>query len=172
MGSVSISPHRWTGNEGGGATPEPRGTRPPAPPERERKRVLLVDDDPHDRAIYGEILLYNGFDLVLARDGETARNLVARHLPDLIVLDLGLPDVSGLDLCGEIHGWRAPEGVPILVLSGYSERDAGARARARGCSEFIEKPASPVAVLHAVERHLGKALLAGEGTPPRILEAS
>lgn len=135
---------------------------------RERQLVLLVDDDPHDREIYGSILCYNGFDVVCADDGESGIRLAQRIMPDVVLLDIGLPDLHGLDLCSTLRTTTETSGIPVIALSAYAETRMGEQARLAGCTRYIEKPASPVAVLHEIEKLVGKAPLPGEGNPPRM----
>ena len=71
--------------------------------DRERQLVLLVDDDPHDREIYGRILCYNGFDVICAEAGTVALRLARKYMPDIVLLDIGLPDLHGLDLCSALR---------------------------------------------------------------------
>lgn len=146
---------------------EAPGSGPRVGPARERPRVLVVEDDPHDRQIYGMMLCYNGFDVVFAGSGASALELAAQYEPDLVLLDVGLPDASGLDLC---QGLRSgPGDPPVIVLSGFAESRLGPAARRAGCTRYIEKPTNPVAVLHQIEALVGKAPLSGVGTRPRIL---
>lgn len=135
---------------------------------RERPLVLLVDDDPHDREIYGSILCYNGFDVVCANDGRSGSRLARRVMPDLVLLDIGLPDLHGLDLCSALRTDTDTSRIPVIALSAYAETRMGEQARLAGCTRYIEKPASPVAVLHEIEQLIGKPPLPGEGRPPRM----
>ena len=136
---------------------------------RERQLVLLVDDDPHDREIYGSILCYNGFDVMCASDGLSGIRLARRAMPDVVLLDIGLPDLHGLDLCSELRTDIETGSIPVIALSAYAETRMGEQARLAGCTRYIEKPASPVAVLHEIEQLIGKAPLPGEGSPPRMI---
>jgi DNA-binding response OmpR family regulator len=130
----------------------------------------VVDDDEDDREIYGRILLYNGFDVIFAPSARSALRLARLHAPDLVLLDLGLPDAHGLDMCAEMRREDATRAIPVVVLTAFRERELGQRAREVGCTEFIEKPASPVDVLHTIESLIGKAPLAGVGTPPQVVD--
>lgn len=141
---------------------------PEARETRERPLVLLVDDDPHDREIYGSILCYNGFDVMCANDGESGNRLARRVMPDLVLLDIGLPDLHGLDLCSALRTDTETSRIPVVALSAYAETRMGEQARLAGCTRYIEKPASPVAVLHEIEHLIGKPPLPGDGRPPRI----
>ena len=136
---------------------------------RERQLVLLVDDDPHDREIYGRILCYNGFDVICASDGESGMRLALRYHPDVVLLDIGLPDLHGLDLCSSLRTQAETCDIPVVALSAYAEARMGEQARLAGCTRYIEKPASPVAVLHEIEQLVGKPPLAGEGRAPVMI---
>jgi CheY-like chemotaxis protein len=135
-----------------------------------RPCVLVVDDEAHDREIYGRTLCYNGFDVVFAADGRSALDRAVRYPPDLVVLDVCLPDMSGLRVLGILRERPEFSGTPVIVLSGLSEEGLGGRARAAGGDRYIEKPASPVTVLHAVEDLIGKAPLPGVGALPQVIE--
>jgi two-component system, cell cycle response regulator DivK len=135
---------------------------------RDRQLVLLVDDDPHDREIYGRILCYNGFDVICAEAGTVALRLARKYMPDLVLLDIGLPDLHGLDLCSALRTDADTSAIPVIALSAYAEKRMGEQARLAGCTRYIEKPASPVAVLHEIEELVGRPPLAGEGRPPRM----
>lgn len=140
------------------------------PEGRHRPIVMMVEDDPDDRQIYGTVLCYNGFDVLLAPDGLSALRNLALHHPDLVLLDLGLPDTDGLDLCRELIKREA--GMPVIALSGFSEGVMGPKAREAGCTLYIEKPVSPVQVLHEIERFLGRPPPAGVGSPPGLIPHS
>lgn len=137
--------------------------------DRDRPLILMVEDDPNDRAIYGDMLCYNGYDVAMA--GTVAEGLRAaeRHAPDLVLLDMGLPDGSGLEVCEELRRREALHCVPIIALSAFRHREFGARAADAGCTIYVEKPASPVDVLHHIEGLIGRAPMPGEGRPPRVI---
>ena len=134
---------------------------------RERPRVLVVEDDPHDREIYGMMLCYNGYDVVFAGDGASALALAEEYQPNLVLLDVGLPDANGIDLCAALR--KGANDPPVIMLSGFAESQVGDAARRAGCTRYIEKPTNPVQVLHDIEALIGVAPLAGVGTRPRVL---
>jgi DNA-binding response OmpR family regulator len=128
---------------------------------------MMVEDDPDDRQIYGTILCYNGFDVILVPDGSIALQCADVHHPDLIVLDLGLPDSSGIEICRALRHLGAS--VPVIALSGFSQNMMGARARQAGCDCYIEKPTNPLNVLHKIEEILGRPPAPGDGPPPQVI---
>jgi CheY-like chemotaxis protein len=155
----------WTARHG---TVQPVDGSARRPTGKARQLVLVVEDEAHHREIYGNILGYNGFDVIFAASGREALGVVREHVPALVVLDFGLPDLHGIELCRSLRREPGMAEVPILALTGLAERQYGDLARLAGCTEYLEKPARPVTVLHKVERLIGKAPLPGEGRPPRI----
>ena len=130
---------------------------------------MMVEDDPDDRGIYGTILCYNGFDVLLVPDGAAALRCAELYRPDLILLDLGLPDADGLDICRALRKRSLAPPAPIIALSGFSQSRMERRAREAGCVCYVEKPTNPVHVLHRIEEILGRPPAPGDGTQPRII---
>ena len=129
---------------------------------RERRLVLVVEDNPNEREIYGKLLGHRGFDVMDARDGTEGLQLARRHHPDLVLLDLGLPYIDGLDVCRRLKGQAEGAAVPVVVLTAWPEFDYGYEARRAGCDLYLEKPQSPLRVCREVQRLIGRA---GSGTP-------
>jgi two-component system KDP operon response regulator KdpE len=100
-------------------------------------RVLVVDDEPQILRALAINLRARGFEVDLAPDGERALELAARHHPDVVVLDLGLPGIGGVDVIRGLRGWSS---VPIVVLSVRdAERDKVAALDA-GADDYVTKP--------------------------------
>ena len=100
-------------------------------------RVLVVDDEPQILRALGINLRARGYAVDLAPDGETALTLAARHHPDVVVLDLGLPGIDGVEVIRGLRGWST---VPIVVLSVRdAERDKVAALDA-GADDYVTKP--------------------------------
>lgn len=137
--------------------------------DRLRPRVLVVDDDDHDRQLYGMMLCYNGFDVVFAGSIRAGRELAREYAPDVVLLDLGLPDGNGLEFCASLHRSPGAAHLPVIVLSGFRRDELGETANRYGCADYIEKPASPLDVMRRIEQLVGKPPLAGDGEPPAVL---
>jgi two-component system KDP operon response regulator KdpE len=100
-------------------------------------RVLVVDDEPQIRRALGINLRARGYEVDLAETGERALELAARHHPDVVVLDLGLPGIGGVEVIQGLRGWSQ---VPVIVLSvRESERDKVAALDA-GADDYVTKP--------------------------------
>lgn len=140
----------------------------PSAKDRERPLVLVVEDDRHDWEIYGKILWYNGFDVLCAADGVTGLRLARERRPDLVLLDLALPEMDGLELCRRLKQPASTPAVPVVVLSARSRARFGEEARGAGCDRYLEKPQSPLQVLHEVEKVIGPAPPGAAGPPPEM----
>lgn len=131
---------------------------------RDRPVVLVVQDDPDSRRIYSQVLWYNGFDVIVASDAQSGYRAARSFRPDLILLDLTLPDVDGLALCGKLRA--EGDTIPIVALTARSGVEFGPRAATAGFTAYLERPADPVRVLFATESLIGRAPAPGDGRPP------
>jgi two-component system KDP operon response regulator KdpE len=100
-------------------------------------RILIVDDEPNIIGTVAPLLRARGYDPLTAMTGRAALEAVERDTPDLIVLDLGLPDIDGVDVCVAI---RQTSGVPILVLSARGAEGDKVRALDAGADDYVTKP--------------------------------
>jgi two-component system KDP operon response regulator KdpE len=100
-------------------------------------RILVVDDDPQILRALRINLRARKYDVEVAADGTSALHAAAAHPPDLVVLDLGLPDMDGADVIRGLRGWTA---VPIIVLSGRAEGSDKVRALDAGADDYVTKP--------------------------------
>jgi two-component system KDP operon response regulator KdpE len=100
-------------------------------------RVLVVDDEPQILRALVTNLRARGYDVDAAGTGEIALQLAARHRPDLVVLDLGLPDITGLDVIAGLRGWTD---VPIVILSARETEREKVAALDAGADDYVTKP--------------------------------
>ena len=127
-------------------------------------RVLAVDDEaPILRALSAN-LRARGYEVELAADGEVALDLAARHHPDIVVLDLGLPGMSGLDVVRGLRGWTD---VPILVLSARDGEDDKIAALDAGADDYVTKPFAMGELLARLRAALRRAT---PGDQERVVE--
>jgi DNA-binding NtrC family response regulator len=115
--------------------------------------VLVVDDEPDIRELVRDILLDEGYRISVAQDGERAREALRAGRPDLILLDIWMPDVDGITLLKE---WRDGEGLPcpVVIMSGHGNVETAVEATRLGAYDFLEKPLSMAKLLITVERAL------------------
>jgi len=121
------------------------------------KTILVVDDEPQIAEIVNDYLRRDGFDVLTARDGVRAVDLFRARRPDLIVLDLGLPRMDGMDVARTI---RRESETPIIMLTARVEEDDRLEGLDVGADDYVTKPFSPrelVARVRAVLRRTEKA---------------
>ena len=102
-----------------------------------KDKILIVEDEKAISGFIRAILISNGYDAIIAHSGKEAASMISSHCPDLVVLDLGLPDMDGMELIETVRSWTQ---LPIVVVSARSyERDKVA-ALDRGADDYITKP--------------------------------
>lgn len=104
------------------------------------KRVLLVDDDPRNLALLARLLGPLGHELVRAEDGESALSAFDAFKPDLVLLDLVMPGLNGIEVASRIRSKTNADHVPIIILSAHSEQEIRLRGFEAGADDFLEKP--------------------------------
>jgi DNA-binding response OmpR family regulator len=117
-------------------------------------RILVADDDADLRALIGFTLMQAGFDICTAVDGESALQAFQRDSPDLVLLDINMPEPNGLKVCREIRG-RSP--VPIMMLTVRDVEEDLIEAFDSGADDYVHKPFSPRALLARVRALLRRA---------------
>ena len=122
------------------------------------KRVLIVEDNRADVRLLKDILESRGYDTLQAGDGLEAINLALAHLPNLILMDIQLPEISGLEVTRRLKDDDRSRHIPIVAVTafavGWYERDA----LDSGCDAYIAKPISILGFLNTVESFLPRFL--------------
>lgn len=132
-----------------------------------RDKVLVVEDEKSISGFIKAILTTNGFDVIVAHTGSEAFSMISSHCPDLVVLDLGLPDMDGMGIIESVREWTQ---LPIIVVSARSYERDKVEALEKGADDYITKPFSAAELLARVRvaiRHtragMGNSSLASSG---------
>jgi len=131
-------------------------------------RILLVDDEPSIQRAVGPLLRSRGYDVEVAGTGAEALRIVAEHPPHLVVLDLGLPDLEGTEVCRRI---REASRVPILVLSARGAEADKVQALDLGADDYVTKPFGPEELLARIRVALRRAAAAADTGESGLLRA-
>lgn len=120
------------------------------------KRVLIVDDAAHVVRSLGFVLEKAGYEVLEARDGEQALDIVRSEVPDLIFLDIMLPRLDGCEVCRQIKACPELSSIPVVMLTAKSRQEERQTARKAGADEYITKPFSPGGVVEMANSLLGE----------------
>ncbi|MBO6092718.1 MAG: response regulator transcription factor [Oscillospiraceae bacterium] len=112
-----------------------------------RDKILIVEDERSISGFIKTVLVSNGYEVVLAHSGTEAFSMVSSHCPDLVVLDLGLPDIDGMDIIEAIREWTQ---LPIIVVSARTLEKDKVEALDKGADDYITKPFSAAELLARV----------------------
>ena len=108
-----------------------------------RSRVLVADDTESVRSLFNRLLAADGHEVISASDGAAALDAVHRHRPDVILLDVTMPLVDGLEVCRRLKGDPATRLTPIVLVTGQTGLDDRIRGIEAGADEFLSKPVHP-----------------------------
>src|SRR5438876_3075435 len=120
----------------------------------EHKHILVVDDEPQITRVLRTSLSSHGYDIRVANDGETALEIMKDWSPDLVITDLAMPNMDGLELCRRL---RAISQVPIIILSAKGEEKIKVEALDIGADDFVTKPFGIDELLARVRASLRRA---------------
>lgn len=120
------------------------------------RKLLLVEDDEFSRDALGRHLQRRGFEVVTAATGQQALDAVASERPDLVLLDVGLPDIDGWTVATRLRADAATATLPIVALTAHVTDEDRARARDVGCNAFETKPVQLKKLLERIARVLGE----------------
>jgi CheY-like chemotaxis protein len=115
-------------------------------------RLLLVDDDADVAAMYEMQLSARGFQVIRAQSGTEAIARASMDAPDLIYLDLGLPEMHSFDVLEQLRADPNTAGIPVVILTNYSEPELVGRGRELGAHDYLIKAHTPPAVLAEATR--------------------
>lgn len=126
-------------------------------------KVLVVEDEPAQREVLSYNLEAEGFEVAMAADGEEALLMVAEEVPDLILLDWMLPNVSGIELCRRFKSRPETRSVPIIMLSARSEEVDRVRGLETGADDYMVKPYSVAELMARLRTQLRRTRPAALG---------
>jgi two-component system cell cycle response regulator DivK len=119
------------------------------------KRILVVEDNDLNRKLFCDVLMASGFSVEPVADGHHAIEAARNFVPNLVVMDIQLQDVSGLDLIGELKRDAALCEVPVLAVTAYAGKGDEQRIREVGAEGYLAKPVSIGPFMAAVKGRVG-----------------
>ena len=118
------------------------------------KKILVVEDNETNMYLINFILEKNGYGVIQAKTGEEGVELAIKEKPDLILMDIQLPDIDGLEAARRIRKSKADDKTPIIALTSYAMAGDRERVLKAGCTGYIEKPINPETFIAEIKKHL------------------
>ena len=119
------------------------------------KKVLIVEDNELNMKLFHDLLDAQGYETLQTREGLQALGLARLHRPDLILMDIQLPEVSGLDITRWMKADDELASIPIIAVTAFAMRGDEERFREGGCQDYLSKPISVATFIGAVRKFIG-----------------
>ena len=121
-----------------------------------QKTVLVVEDNDLNSKLLNDLLEYHGYTVVTTRFGEAALELARRHKPDAILMDIQLPDISGMEATRRIKSDQETSTIPIIAVTAFAMPGDEANILASGCDAYIAKPFNVLELLKLIGHWTGR----------------
>jgi two-component system cell cycle response regulator DivK len=119
------------------------------------KKVLIVEDNELNMKLFHDLLDSQGYQTLQTREGLQAMALARQHMPDLILMDIQLPEISGLEVTKWLKDDEELAHIPVIAVTAFAMKGDEERIRQGGCEAYISKPISVMHFLETVRKHLG-----------------
>ncbi len=121
------------------------------------KSVLIVEDNELNMKLFHDLLNAHGYETILTRHGLDAISLARTHRPNLILMDIQLPEISGLEVTRWLKEDDDLKSIPVVAVTAYAMKGDEERIRSGGCEAYVSKPISVSMFLETVRRFIGDA---------------
>ena len=118
------------------------------------KRILVVEDNDLNRKLFCDVLKANGHEVVPVADGRNVVATAQRFVPDLVIMDIQLPEISGLDITRKIKADAMIKHIPVIAVTAFAMKDDEEKILAAGCEAYLSKPIAIDVFLSTVRRFL------------------
>ena len=122
--------------------------------ENMKKTVLVVEDNELNMKLFNDLLEAHGYNVVQTRDGLKALDLARTHKPDLILMDIQLPEVSGIEITKWLKEDDALRSIPVIAVTAFAMKGDEQKIREGGCEAYISKPISVINFLQTIDGFL------------------
>jgi two-component system cell cycle response regulator DivK len=119
------------------------------------KKILIVEDNELNMKLFHDLLEVHGYETLQTKDGREALALARQHHPDLILMDIQLPEVSGLEVTRWIKEDASLRSIPVIAVTAFAMKGDEEKIRSGGCEAYIAKPISVTNFLETIQKVLG-----------------
>ena len=120
------------------------------------QKILIVEDNELNMKLFNDLLEAHGYTTVTTRDGTKAVDMAIEEKPDLILMDIQLPEVSGLDITRQIKDNDELKHVPIIAVTAFAMKGDEDKIRECGCNGYVSKPISITTFIETIQSHLAE----------------
>jgi two-component system, cell cycle response regulator DivK len=121
-----------------------------------QKTVLVVEDNELNMKLFNDLLEAHGYKVVQTRDGLSALEIARKHMPDLILMDIQLPEVSGIEVTKWLKEDEQLRRIPVIAVTAFAMKGDEQKIREGGCEAYISKPISVMSFLQTIDTFLKK----------------
>ncbi len=119
------------------------------------KKILIVEDNELNMKLFNDLLQANGYETVQTMDGRDAMSLAREHKPDLVLMDIQLPEISGLEVTKMMKADDDLKSIPVVAVTAFAMKGDEEKIREGGCEGYIAKPISVPTFLDTIGKFLG-----------------
>lgn len=123
--------------------------------ETKQKKVLIVEDNELNMKLFNDLLEANGYATVQTNNGHAVLEIARAEMPDLILMDIQLPEISGLEVTSRLKATEDLKGIPVIAVTAFAMKGDEEKIREGGCEDYIAKPISVLTFLDVVRKYLG-----------------
>jgi two-component system, cell cycle response regulator DivK len=121
-----------------------------------QKTVLVVEDNELNMKLFNDLLEAHGYRVVQTRDGLSALDMARKYMPDLILMDIQLPEVSGIEVTKWLKEDDVLRSIPVIAVTAFAMKGDEQKIREGGCEAYISKPISVMSFLQTIDKFLKK----------------
>jgi two-component system cell cycle response regulator DivK len=119
-----------------------------------KKKVLIVEDNELNMKLFEDLLGAHGYETVKSKDGKKVLDLARAHKPDLILMDIQLPEVSGLEITQWLKSDAELKSIPVIAVTAFAMKGDEDKIRKGGCEDYISKPISITDFMKVVQKYI------------------
>ncbi|AZU03927.1 response regulator receiver protein DivK [Glycocaulis alkaliphilus] len=119
------------------------------------KKVLIVEDNELNMKLFHDLLEAHGYETLQTREGLKAIDIAREHRPDLILMDIQLPEVSGLDVTKWLKSDEDLSGIPVVAVTAFAMKGDEERIREGGCEGYLSKPITVTSFIETIRKFIG-----------------
>lgn len=118
------------------------------------QKILVVEDNELNMKLFSDLLEAHGYETIQTKDGKEVLDIAREHKPHLILMDIQLPEISGLDITRQLKKEEDLKDIPVIAVTAFAMKGDEQKIRDGGCEDYISKPISVVQFIDKIEKHL------------------